>query len=174
SPGKVSITADGWSSNTMKMGFLGMTAHWIEVKEKKWKLRAEVIGFKVLSGAYNTGNNNTTCKTIQEIHACRGLPEWNSAELQLPCLGHVINLANVEVMGHITKIAAVKNATAIWEYDPTREDNRVLGGSLDVIAAIRTLAIKIQVSGQCIEYFQSTQIRCGIPDPLKIPLHSNI
>jgi len=50
------------------------------------------------------------------------------------------------VMGHITKIAVVKNATAIWEYDPTREDNRVLGGSLDVIAAIRTLAIKVHVS----------------------------
>ena len=48
-------------------------------------------------------------------------------------------------MGQITKIAAVKNATAIWEYDPTREDNRVLGGSLDVIAAIRTLAIKVRV-----------------------------
>jgi hypothetical protein len=60
------------------------------------------------------------------------------------CLGHVINLANIDdVMGHITKIAAVENATAIWEYDPTREDNRVLGGSLDVIAAIRTLAIKV-------------------------------
>jgi hypothetical protein len=96
-------------------------------------------------------------------------------------------------MGHITKIAAVENATAIWEYDPTREDNRVLGGSLDVIAAIRTLAIKvcncvsfvnltsnvtilpqIQASGQRIEYFQSTQIRCGIPEALKIPLHSNV
>jgi len=49
------------------------------------------------------------------------------------------------MMGHITKIAAVENATAIWEYDPTREDNRVLGGSLDVIAAIRTLAIKVSV-----------------------------
>jgi len=48
-------------------------------------------------------------------------------------------------MGQITKIAAVENATAIWEYDPTREDNRVLGGSLDVIAAIRTLAIKVRV-----------------------------
>ena len=44
-------------------------------------------------------------------------------------------------MGHITKIAAVENATAIWEYDPTLEDNRVLGGSLD----IRTLAIKVHV-----------------------------
>jgi hypothetical protein len=46
-------------------------------------------------------------------------------------------------MSHITKIAAVENATAIWEYDPTLEDNRVLGGSLDVISAIRTLTIKV-------------------------------
>jgi hypothetical protein len=48
-------------------------------------------------------------------------------------------------MKNITKIAAVENATAIWEYDPTRADNRVLGGSLDVIAAIRTLAIKVTI-----------------------------
>jgi hypothetical protein len=48
-------------------------------------------------------------------------------------------------MKHITKIAAVENATAIWEYDPTLEDNRVLGGSLDVISAIRTLAIKVKL-----------------------------
>jgi hypothetical protein len=55
----------------------------------------------------------------------------------------VVNLGTVDVMSHITKIAAVENATAIWEYDPTRDDNRVLGGSLDIIAAIRTLAIKV-------------------------------
>jgi len=66
------------------------------------------------------------------------------SELSLiSCLGHVINLGNVDVMTHITKIAVVENATAIWEYDPSREDNRILGGSLDVIAAIRTLAIKV-------------------------------
>lgn len=58
-------------------------------------------------------------------------------------MAHVVNLGNVAVMGHITKIAAVENTTAIWEYDPTRADNRVLGGSLDVIAAIRTLTIKV-------------------------------
>jgi hypothetical protein len=46
-------------------------------------------------------------------------------------------------MGHITKIAAVENATAIWEYDPDLADNRVLGGSLDAIAAVRTIAIKV-------------------------------
>jgi hypothetical protein len=60
-------------------------------------------------------------------------------------LGHVINLGNVDVMGCITKIAAVETATAIWEFDPTRDDNRVLGGSLDVIAAIRMLAIKVSL-----------------------------
>jgi len=58
----------------------------------------------------------------------------------------VVNLGNVDVMARITKIAAVENATAIWEYDPTRHDNRVLGGSLDVIAAICTLAIKVNTS----------------------------
>jgi hypothetical protein len=47
-------------------------------------------------------------------------------------------------MKRVTKIAVVENATAIWEYDPSLEGNRVLGGSLDVIAAIRTLAIKVR------------------------------
>jgi len=54
-----------------------------------------------------------------------------------------VNLGNVDVMDHITKITAVENVTTIWEYDPERDDNRILGGSLDVIAAIRTLAIKV-------------------------------
>jgi hypothetical protein len=62
------------------------------------------------------------------------------------CLGHIVNLGNVDIMACITKIAAVENATAIWEYDPTRDDNHVLGSSLDVIAAICTLAIKVSIS----------------------------
>jgi hypothetical protein len=33
-----------------------MTAHWIEVKEGKWKLRAEVIEFRGLSGAHSGEN----------------------------------------------------------------------------------------------------------------------
>lgn len=56
----------------------------------------------------------------------------------------MVNLGNVAVMDQITKVAAVETTTAIWEYDPTLDDNRVLGGSLDVIAAIRTLAIKVR------------------------------
>ena len=57
----------------------------------------------------------------------------------------MVNLANVAVMSHITKIATVENTTAIWEYDPNLPNNRVLGGSLDVIAAIRTIAIKVSL-----------------------------
>jgi hypothetical protein len=61
------------------------------------------------------------------------------------CLAHVVNLGNIDVMARITKIAAVETTTAIWEYDPSLSDNRVLNGSLDVIAAIRTLAIKVRL-----------------------------
>jgi hypothetical protein len=59
------------------------------------------------------------------------------------CLEHVVNLANVDVMSHITRIAMVENATAIWEQDPDLYDNRVLGGLLNVIAAVCTIAIKV-------------------------------
>jgi hypothetical protein len=59
------------------------------------------------------------------------------------CLAHVINLANIDVMGHITKIAAVETKTAIWEYDPADPSNRISNGGLDVIATIRTLAVKV-------------------------------
>lgn len=54
--GKVSITMDGWMADNTKMGFLGMTAHFIEVKDSKWKLKAEVVGFKVLSGNHSGEN----------------------------------------------------------------------------------------------------------------------
>jgi hypothetical protein len=57
----------------------------------------------------------------------------------------VVNLANVAVMGHITKIAVIENTNSIWEYDPELPGNRILGGSLDVVAALRTLVIKVLV-----------------------------
>jgi hypothetical protein len=55
-PGQISSTADGWTADTTKASFLGMTAHWIEVKEGKWKLRSEVIGFKPVSGDHSGWN----------------------------------------------------------------------------------------------------------------------
>ena len=57
----------------------------------------------------------------------------------------MVNLGNVDVMECITKIAVVENVTAIWEYDPSQEENCVLGSSLDIIAATWTLAIKVSM-----------------------------
>jgi hypothetical protein len=48
------------------------------------------------------------------------------------------------MMSHITKVAAIETSNAIWEYDPLLADNRVLGGSLDVISATQTLAVKVR------------------------------
>jgi hypothetical protein len=94
-------------------------------------------------------------------------------------------------MDHITKLAVVETTTAIWEYDLSLANNRVLNGSLDVIAAIQTLVIKvslpfrfylltsnllpqIQSSGQRIEAFEKLQLECGFTHTLKVPLHSNV
>ena len=49
-PGKISATADGWTADNTKGSFLGMTAHWIEVKDNKWNMRSEVVGFQPVSG----------------------------------------------------------------------------------------------------------------------------
>jgi hypothetical protein len=101
----------------------------------------------------NASANGKMCEMVQRLHETQKLPAWNAHENQLMCLRHVVKLRTIDVMGHITKIAAVETTTAIWEFDPNLPGNRVLGGSLDVIAAIRTLAIKIQCSGQRMEYF---------------------
>ena len=39
----MSITQDGWSADTTKVGFQGMTAHWVAVTEGKWKLRSPLL-----------------------------------------------------------------------------------------------------------------------------------
>ena len=49
----VSVTEDAWSADMTMASFEGMSVHWIEVKDRKWKMRAAVIGFKVLSGAHS-------------------------------------------------------------------------------------------------------------------------
>ncbi|KAN0124318.1 hypothetical protein V8E52_001967 [Russula decolorans] len=122
----------------------------------------------------NTSNNNTTCEAVKTFHTRRRYSEWKAKESQLLCFGHVVNIANVAVMGRITKIAAVENANAIWEYNPSLPNNCILGGSLDVIAAVRTITVKIQAFGQHIEYFEKLQLQCKFDQPLRIPLHSNI
>ena len=80
----------------------------------------------------------------------------------------------MDFMSVITKLAHIETTTAIWEFDPTLLQNRVLGNTVDVVTVIRTLAIKIQASGQHIMYFEQLQKECGIDVALKIPLQSNI
>jgi hypothetical protein len=70
---------------------------------------------------------------------------FDPIEHRLPCLAHVVNLAIVDFISVITNIGATETAAAIWEFDPTLPNNHVLGGSLDVVSAIRTLAIKVLI-----------------------------
>ena len=99
---------------------------------------------------------------------------FDSMMNRLLCLAHVLNLVIVDVMSAITRIAVVETTTAMWEYDPTLTNNHVMDNSLAVIVAMRTIAIKIQSSGQRIAYFERLQKDCSINTPLKIPLHSNV
>jgi hypothetical protein len=99
---------------------------------------------------------------------------FSTEQNRLPCLAHVVNLAIADFMSVITKIAHMETTTAIWEFDPMLPLNQILGDSLDVVAAIWTLAINIQASGQRIAYFERLQKEYGIDIPLKIPLHSNV
>ena len=46
-------------------------------------------------------------------------------------------------MGTVIKKAAAETKQAIWDYDPRLEENSVMHGVLDVIAVIRTLAVKV-------------------------------
>jgi len=121
----------------------------------------------------NTSNNDTTCAYIEQTLTSQQIYSFNADQHRLPCLTHVINLAITDFMSIVTKTAHIETTTAIWEFDPTLPQNWVLGNSLDVIVVIRTLAIKIQASGQCITYFEHLQKECKVDVTLKIPLYSN-
>ena len=98
--------------------------------------------------ADNTSNNDTTCETIKSILEQRHIYSFNSIQHCLPCLAHVLNLTIIDIMAEITQIDHIAMTAAIWEFDPMLLTNHVMNNSLDVVAAIRTLAIKIQASGQ--------------------------
>lgn len=50
------MTADGWTADNAKGSFLGVTAHWIEVKGGTWRLQLEVIGFQGILGDHSSSN----------------------------------------------------------------------------------------------------------------------
>ena len=55
-PGSVLITSDTWTVNTTKAAFLGVTAHWIEIREGRWSVQVEVVGFQSISGDHSGEN----------------------------------------------------------------------------------------------------------------------
>ena len=54
--GHIATTTDSWTADNTKGSFLGVTAHWIEIKDDTWKMRSSVIGFKALSGSHSGDN----------------------------------------------------------------------------------------------------------------------
>ena len=48
-------------------------------------------------------------------------------------------------MGKVTQVAVAESRQAIWDYDPLAPGSAVIGG-LDVIAVVRTLAVKVSDS----------------------------
>jgi hypothetical protein len=83
------------------------------------------------------------CSAIEHMLIRRSIYSFDPLERHLPCLAHVLNLAIVDFMSILTNIGAIEMSTAIWEFDPMLLANCVLGGSLDAISAIRTIAIKV-------------------------------
>ena len=75
----------------------------------------------------NTGNNLQDYSRCLNVRALSGIVMSNNCHMFIyfqlnsscidssshSCLGHVVNLGNIDVMACITKIAAVKNVTAI-------------------------------------------------------------
>ena len=114
------------------------------------------------------------CNYIETTLNSRHIYLFNTLQHCLPCFVHVINLAVTDFMSTITRITHVETTTTIWEFNPSLSENWVLGDSLNIVAAIRTLVIKIQASGQCIAYFECLQKECGVDIPLKLLLHSNV
>ncbi len=89
------------------------------------------------------------------------------------CLAHVVNLAISDFMSTVMKTSIIETCNVIWDYNPEDPSASISMGSRDLIAMIRTLAIKIQASGQRIQRFHRLQLDCGIAPPLNIPLHNN-
>ena len=73
-PGKVSIMSDGWSADTTKQAFLGMTEHWIDMKDKggkeKWTLCGGVLACRALSGDHSGENVG---RYLMGLYDCMGI-----------------------------------------------------------------------------------------------------
>ncbi|OJT06528.1 Zinc finger BED domain-containing protein RICESLEEPER 2 [Trametes pubescens] len=123
--------------------------------------------------ADNASNNGTATAEVERVLTKRGVLDWDAGKNRLSCIAHVVQLGIEDFMTQVTQVALVQSKQAMWDFDPTLATNRLAAGGLDVIAMIRTLAIKIQASPQRKEAFKRAQRQIGIDVPLVIPLHGN-
>ena len=80
------MTSDGWTADNTKGSFLGMTAHWIEVKDKTWKLHSEVVGFQLVSGEHSGENLG---RYFVGLCDCVGIMSLNKSKV---CVGKLVIL----------------------------------------------------------------------------------
>jgi hypothetical protein len=104
------MTADGWSVDATKASFLGVTAHWIEVKDKKWTLRAEVIGFRGISGEHSGANLGRyflgVCERVGIVNAQRSKVTRLDVTIE-----NLIHLINIQQLHTVTLDNASNNTT---------------------------------------------------------------
>ncbi|KAI1789149.1 hypothetical protein LXA43DRAFT_893277 [Ganoderma leucocontextum] len=92
----------------------------------------------------NASNNFASAKAVAKRLAHHQiLGDWKALDRNLSCYGHVVQLGVEDFMSAITQKAVVETKQAIWDYDPKHADSIVNGG-LDVIAILRTLAVKVR------------------------------
>ncbi|KAM5541078.1 hypothetical protein V8D89_005389 [Ganoderma adspersum] len=121
----------------------------------------------------NMSNNGTTMKEVQSCLTRHGvLSDFNAAQNTLRCFRHIIQLSIEDFMGQITQVAIAENKQAIWDYNPN-DPHSLVNGSIDLIAVIHTLIVKIQVSGQWKQAFEELQIDGTRPLPLALIVHNN-
>lgn len=83
------------------------------------------------------------CDKIKASLHNHNIYSFNPDQHQLPYLTYVLYLAIMAVMSAFMNVLAVGTTTVIWEFDLPLLDNHILNDSLDIVAAICTLAIKV-------------------------------
>ncbi|KAG2109805.1 hypothetical protein BD769DRAFT_1392424 [Suillus cothurnatus] len=118
------------------VSIFGLTAHWIHTDPEsgKWTLHFQVIAFKGISGTH-TGDN-LGCYFVS-LCEWAGIIAGQFSKLFCVTADNTSNNnTTFAVMSGFTQLANVKNATSIWEFDPSLAHNHVLTNELDVIAAV--------------------------------------
>ncbi len=142
-PGKLSITMDIWTSKNM-LSFLVIRAHWITID---WKMKSSLLDFSPIDGEHTGANQgrillnclkrfdipvskvkaytmdnatpNDTFIECMEKYGLRVEIKISSAENQVRCLAHILNLAVQDVLASVKVVYTISNheMDEIFKYD---------------------------------------------------------